>query len=209
MILIAHALHNPLLDLQDPHSLPRLPPTRHHSGYPRDAPGFAISPESARSSRAPQLPSQHQPRADSTLWAAGWVPASWSWPSGPCCLGEYSQGPSAAPGSPRRCPPRPTRGDPALTGTDPVFHWLTVLFISLKTHPHLFKWFPPPYRSPPTWEVLCSLLPGWTASERPARYDWSEGLSITIRRRDLVGCCPNLPPETPPHARNTASRAGL
>lgn len=105
--------------------------------------GSRISPESARSSRAPQPPSQHQPRAGSTLWAAGWVPASWSWPSGPCCLGEQSQGPSAAPGSPRRLPPLPTRGDPALTGTDSVFHWLTALSISLRTHPISPRGFSP------------------------------------------------------------------
>lgn len=104
-------------------------------GAPRMPQGSPISPESARSSRAPQPPSQHQPRAGSTLWAAGWVPASWSWPSGPCCLGEQSQGPLAAPGSPRRLPPLPTRGDPALTGTDSDFYWLTVLSIFLRTHP--------------------------------------------------------------------------
>lgn len=41
IILIATTLPNPLPGLQDPHSLPSLSSTLHHSGCPRDAPGFS------------------------------------------------------------------------------------------------------------------------------------------------------------------------
>lgn len=154
------------------------------------------SPESARSSRAPQPPSQHQSHAGSILWAVGWVPASWSWPFGPCSQGEQSQGPSAAPGSPRRLPPRPTRGDPALTGTAFVFHWLIELSISLRTHPISPRGFPPHASSHLGGAPLTS--PGWPALGRSACYDWFKGLSIIISGRDLVGGCPNLPSKAPP-----------
>ena len=74
------------------------------------------SPESAQSSPAPPPPSPRRPHAGSAPSAGGWGPASWSWPSGPCRRAEPSQGPSAAPGSPRRRPPLPIHWDPALTG---------------------------------------------------------------------------------------------
>lgn len=48
---------------------------------------------------------------------------------------------------------------------------------------------------------------GWPASRQSACYDWFEGLSIILSRQDLVGCCPNLPSEAPPHAWCTASWA--
>lgn len=166
--------------------------------------GSPILPESARSSRAPQPPSQHQPRAGSTLWAAGWVPASWSWPSGPCCLGEQSQGPSAAPGSPWRLPPLPTRGDPALTETDSVFHWLAALSISLRTHPISPRGFSPTSLFP--LRRRSAHFTGWPASRRSACYDWSEGLSIIIIGQDLVGCCPSLPPRLRPMTNAPPSR---
>lgn len=105
--------------LQSPHGSPRSrdAPAAH-------APGSPSSPESARNSPVPPPPSPLRPRAGSALWAGGWAPASWSWPSGPCCLAERSLGPSTAPGSPRRRPPRPTRREPALTGRlPPLIGW--------------------------------------------------------------------------------------
>ena len=77
------------------------------------------SPESAQSSPAPPPPSPRLPHAGSAPSAGGWGPASWSWPSGPCRRAEPSQGPWAAPGSPRRRPPLPIHWDPALTGRRP------------------------------------------------------------------------------------------
>jgi hypothetical protein len=117
----------PLQGLQDPNSLQSPSRTLRLSGRPRDAPRSSLprsSPESSRSSHAPPPPAPRRPHAGSTPWAAGWAPASWSWPSGPCCLAEPSQWPSAAPGSPRRRLPRPTCGDPALTGRlPPLIGW--------------------------------------------------------------------------------------
>lgn len=113
-------------------------------------------------------------------------------------------GASAAPGSPRRLPPRPTRGDPALTGTDSVFHWLTELSISLRTHPIFPRGFSPHASSHFGGAPFTS--PGWPALGQLTRYDWSQGLSIIISGRDLVSCCPNLPSETPPPTWCTTSR---
>lgn len=145
---------------EDLYSLQSPSRTLRRSGCPSHAcPGVPrSSPESARSSpaRPPRFP--RPPRAGSAPWAGGWAPASWSWPSGPCRRAEPSQGPSAAPGSPQRRPPRPTRWDPALTGQlPPPIGWGRCYSPEAPPHPEASPPAPAPsgapQRAPPSWAL--------------------------------------------------------
>lgn len=145
---------------KDLYSLQSPSRTLRRSGCPSHAcPGVPrSSPESARSSpaRPPRFP--RPPRAGSAPWAGGWAPASWSWPSGPCRRAEPSQGHSAAPGSPQRRPPRPTRWDPALTGRlPPPIGWGRCYSPEAPPHPEASPPAPAPsgapQRAPPRWAL--------------------------------------------------------
>lgn len=132
--------------------------------------GPPSSPECARNSPVPPPPSPLRPRAGSALWAGRWAPASWSWPSGPCCLAELSLGRSTARGSPRQSAPPDPLGSGA-NGTAPASHWLGALLLS-EAPPHQRLPRPPgPFQSPgaPCRPEHCG---------REARGDRPGGLSI-------------------------------